>query len=143
MIREERRLSLKSANYWALIYRIPAEEVAALTNPGSSFRLRPHPTASPSIAAEAKSIVALSFRNGPIEDVHAGRVCPTCAGKPEYSHITDEEMKRIMKRAVDRVYTLLSLKAHEPEAYAALVDFGNLYTASWDDPEFENLEPHP
>ena len=29
-IRSERRLSPKSANYWALIYRIPAEEVAAL-----------------------------------------------------------------------------------------------------------------
>ena len=29
-IRSERRLSPKSANYWALIYRIPAAEVAAL-----------------------------------------------------------------------------------------------------------------
>jgi hypothetical protein len=25
------------------------------------------------LAAEAKSIVALAFRNGPIEDVHAGK----------------------------------------------------------------------
>ena len=30
VIRSERRLSAKSANYWALIYRIPAAEVAAL-----------------------------------------------------------------------------------------------------------------
>jgi len=30
VIRSEHRLSAKSANYWALIYRIPAEEVAAL-----------------------------------------------------------------------------------------------------------------
>ncbi len=28
------------------------------------------------LATEAKAIVALAFRNGPIEDVHAGRVCP-------------------------------------------------------------------
>lgn len=30
VLRLERRLSAKSANYWALIYRISAEEVAAL-----------------------------------------------------------------------------------------------------------------
>ena len=30
VIRSERRLSAKSANYWALIYRIPAAEVAVL-----------------------------------------------------------------------------------------------------------------
>lgn len=46
------------------------------------------------LAEEAKSIVALAFRNGPIEDIHAGRECPTCAGKAEYSHITQDEMKR-------------------------------------------------
>ena len=30
VIRSERRLSPKSANYWALIYRIPIEQVLAL-----------------------------------------------------------------------------------------------------------------
>ena len=30
VIRSERRLSARSANYWAIIYCIPAEEVAAL-----------------------------------------------------------------------------------------------------------------
>ena len=53
------------------------------------------------LAAEAKSLVALAFRNGPIEDVHAGKECPTCAGKSEYSHLTQAEMKNIMKQAVD------------------------------------------
>ena len=28
------------------------------------------------LAREAKAIFALAFRNGPIEDVHAGKVCP-------------------------------------------------------------------
>lgn len=32
VIREDRRLSPKSATFWALLYDIPAEEVAALTN---------------------------------------------------------------------------------------------------------------
>jgi len=31
----------------------------------------------PELAAEAKCIVALAFRNGPIEGVHAGKECPT------------------------------------------------------------------
>jgi hypothetical protein len=29
-LRAERRLTRKSANFWALIYRIPSEEIAAL-----------------------------------------------------------------------------------------------------------------
>jgi len=67
-------------------------------------------TFDPELATEAKSIVALAFRNGPIEDVHAGKECPFCAGKPEYSHITQDEMRNIMKQAGDAVYNLLRLK---------------------------------
>ncbi len=48
-------------------------------------------TLDPELAAEAKSTVALAFRNGPIEGVHAGKECTTCAGKSEYSHIATEE----------------------------------------------------
>jgi hypothetical protein len=69
-------------------------------------------TLDPELAAEAKSIVALAFRNGPIEAVHAGKECPTCAGKSEYSHITQAEMKNIMKQAVDTVYKLLWLSTY-------------------------------
>lgn len=58
-------------------------------------------TFDPELATEAKSLVALAFRNGLIEDVHAGKDCPPCAGKSEYSHITQDEMKNIMKQAVD------------------------------------------
>lgn len=67
-------------------------------------------TLDPKLAAEAKSMVALAFRNGRIEDVHAEKECPTCTGKSEYSHITQAEMKNIMKGAVDTVYKLLWLK---------------------------------
>lgn len=35
VIRTERRLSRRSANYWALIYNIPAQEVEALKEPVS------------------------------------------------------------------------------------------------------------
>ena len=39
-------------------------------------------TLVPEIAAEAKALVALAFRNGPIEDLHAGKLCPTCCRRP-------------------------------------------------------------
>ncbi len=54
----------------------------------------------PVLALEAKMIVALAFRNGPIEDLHSGKVCPTCSADSAYSRISDEEMKGIMKAAV-------------------------------------------
>jgi hypothetical protein len=57
------------------------------------------------VAREVKALVALAFRNGPIEDVHAGKNCPTCHGDPQFSHITQGEMRRTMKAAVDRLYT--------------------------------------
>ena len=92
-------------------------------------------TLDPELAAEAKSVVAVAFRNGPIEDVHAGKECPTCAGKSEYSHITQAEMKNIMKQAVDKVYKLLWLKLNDPEKYTATLEFGNRYTRFWAEPK--------
>src|SRR5258707_5619160 len=64
----------------------------------------------PDLAKEAKSIVAHAFRNGPIEDIHAGIDCPTCARKDKYSHITEAEMKSRMKDTVNKSFTLLWLK---------------------------------
>ena len=87
------------------------------------------------LAAEAKSIVGLAFRNGPIENVHAGKECPTCTGKSEYSHITQAEMKNIMKQAVDTVYKLLWLNQNHPEKYDATIDLGSRYTQLWDEPK--------
>jgi hypothetical protein len=84
---------------------------------------------------EAKAIVVLAFRNGPIEDVHAGKTCPTCNGKTGYSRISDDEMKLIMKSAVNRVYRLLRLKSDDPSTYAQQIAYGELCTLGWDDPE--------
>jgi hypothetical protein len=60
------------------------------------------------LAVEAKALVALAFRNGPIEDLHAGRPCTVCSGNREISHITDEEIKAIMKSAVNTIYRLVA-----------------------------------
>ena len=87
------------------------------------------------LVREAKAIVALAFRNGPIEDLHAGRPCPSCEGKAGYSRISDPEMKVIMKNAVNHVYKLLRLKVEDPDLYAREIAFGERHTAKWDDPE--------
>jgi len=89
----------------------------------------------PDLEREAKAIVLLAFRNGPIEDVHAGRPCPNCSGQKGYSHITDDEMKRIMKAAVDRVFTLLALKSEQPDRYEGFLTFATLQTKEWDSPQ--------
>jgi len=86
------------------------------------------------VAREAKAIVALVFRNGPIEDVHAGKPCSTCRGKQGYSRITDAEVKRIIQNAVNRLYRLLLLRDSDPAEYEAEIAFGIQYTASWDNP---------
>jgi hypothetical protein len=59
------------------------------------------------LALEAKMIVAMAFRNGPIEALHTGKPCPTCSVDSTYSRISDDEMKGILKAAVNSVYSLL------------------------------------
>ncbi len=86
------------------------------------------------LAREAKAIVALAFRNGPIEDLHAGKPCPACEGKAGFSRITDAEMKTIMKNAVDRVYALLCLRSENPAEYESQIKYGERNTLRWDEP---------
>ena len=49
-------------------------------------------------------------------------------------NITQTEMKKIMKKAVDTVYKLLWLKQNDPEKYEATLEFGNRYTRFWEEP---------
>jgi hypothetical protein len=99
------------------------------------------PPIDPHLAIEAKAITALAFRSGPIEDIHAGKACAACAGKSEISHISDDEMKRMMKAAVNAVYRLLWQRDHDPEAYLKSLTLGERYTHQWDDPEIETPRP--
>jgi len=94
-------------------------------------------THDPELGAEAKALVALAFRNGPIENLHAGRPCALCSGKPDVSHISDDEMKDLMKSAVNALYRLLWLREHDPRAYDEQLALGRRYTLHWDDPEFK------
>lgn len=87
------------------------------------------------LALEAKAIVALAFRNGPIEDIHAGTPCSACSGKPGVSRISDEEMKLIMKNAVNVVYKLLKLKSTDLDGYIRKIEYGARVAARWDEPK--------
>jgi hypothetical protein len=78
------------------------------------------------LAMEAKALVVLAFRNGPIEDLHAGKPCSVCSGRPEVSHISDDEMKVVMKSAVDAMYRLLWQRDYDPAAYNETLAFGRL-----------------
>jgi hypothetical protein len=50
-------------------------------------------------------------------------------------------MKMIMKSAVDQVYALLCLKSENPAAYESSINFGELYTAKWDEPSLPSEHP--
>lgn len=89
------------------------------------------------LAVEAKALVVLAFRNGPIEDLHTGRPCTVCSGKPEVSHISDEEMQAVMKSAVDTLYRLLWQRDCDPAAYNESLAFGRRQTTHWDAPELK------
>jgi len=90
----------------------------------------------PTIEEESRAIVLLAFRNGPIENVHAGRArCSRCTK----SGITDEEMKQINKTAVNRVWMLLKMRERQPQRYRACVLYGSRITKNWDPPEEDAL----
>ena len=86
--------------------------------------------------AVAQAFTAAAFRNGPLEDLHAGKTCPTCDGKDEYSHLDNSDIKALMKFAVDKLNVLLQLWQDEPAIFAKYVMYINrCYTSEWDAPE--------
>jgi hypothetical protein len=57
--------------------------------------------------------------------------------KARVSHVSDEEMKRIMKAAVNAMYRLLWQRDHDPEAYLKSLASCERPTQKWGDPEIE------
>lgn len=79
-----------------------------------------------SIAEEAKSLVADCFRNGPLEDLHAK------------SKISQEEMKELMKYAVNRMFYWLWLKENSNFLYNIKLKTNHLiYSSGWDEPDID------
>ncbi len=65
---------------------------------------------------EANAIVAHVFRNGFIEDLHAGIVEEKLLD-PKYSRITNDEMKKLMIECCEKMEKLLRLREENPQAY--------------------------
>jgi hypothetical protein len=83
------------------------------------------------IRDEANALTVLAFRNGMIEQLHAGRHDPVL-GDPEVSRISNEEMKALMIEASERLAKLLHLKEANPEEYARKLEFAWRYCRNWD-----------
>ncbi|MFH1921230.1 MAG: hypothetical protein ABIP48_15290 [Planctomycetota bacterium] len=81
---------------------------------------------------EANAIVAMAFRNGPIEDLHVGKWSELLSN-PELSRITDDEMKTLMINACEQVAKLLELKESDPEEYyKKMMSYGHMYCRRWE-----------
>lgn len=87
------------------------------------------------MADQAKTYALLAFRNGPLENLHAGRVCEHCSGDTTVSHITTAEMKVLMKFAVDRIYELLALRLIDLDEFDKKMRYALEFTKNWDEPE--------
>ena len=80
---------------------------------------------------EANAIVAMAFRNGPIEDLHAGKSSELLSN-PELSRITDDEMKTLMINACEQVARLLQMKESDPEGYyLEMMSYGWRFCRGW------------
>ena len=99
----------------------------------------------------AKSIAVLCVRNTFLEDLHSGTTPSSPSGDysdvkvvtpygeipwSKLSRLSDEEMKRLMKEIVDKIYTYLC-RMEEPDFLEAFLRLGHLYASRWDQPQME------
>ncbi len=97
----------------------------------------------------AKCMVLRCFRNGAIEDLHAGKsphtetgdysdvTVATPAGElawQDTSKISDEQMREIMKEATNKLYSFL-MNMHDEAFLEKSLNFSKRYTVKWDAPE--------
>ncbi len=97
----------------------------------------------------AKTLTAMCVRNTEIEDIHAGTAPVTKTGDysdvkvidaegreipwNKVSRISDEEMKTLMKRIVNRLYTFF-IQEEDPR-FQKQVHYFERVAAKWDAPE--------
>jgi hypothetical protein len=68
------------------------------------------------IRDEANAITAYAFRNGFLEDLHAGEHSELVESN-RYGRITDDEMKKLMIEASSKVAELLQMARDDPDGY--------------------------
>lgn len=83
------------------------------------------------IRDEANALTAFAFRNGFLEDLHAGKPLPT-AQQSGFSRISDDEMRRLMIEASEKLARLLAMKQQDPQKYEAFIrQYNKTYCRSW------------
>jgi hypothetical protein len=80
---------------------------------------------------EANALTAYAFRNGFLEDLHAGKSSPLLE-QPGYSRISDDEMRKLMIEASAKMEEMLRLKREQPGKYALFMrDYQRRYCRKW------------
>ena len=80
---------------------------------------------------EANALTSAVFRNGFLEDLHAGKSSELLENK-NFSRITDPEMKKLMIETSQRLARFLEWRATKPEKYWKEIRFFHEnYTKNW------------
>lgn len=83
------------------------------------------------IRDEANALTAFAFRNGFLEDLHAGKSLPV-AQQSGFSRISDDEMRRLMIEASEKLAQLLTKKQQDPQGYETFIrQYHKIYCGSW------------
>lgn len=81
---------------------------------------------------EANALTAYAFRNGPLEQLHAGK-SSSLLNDPDLSRVTDAEMKQLMINASATLAKVLALRDRDPERYRRFVQgYGLRFCRAWD-----------
>ena len=101
-------------------------------------------------SALAKALVVTCVRNTFLEELHSGKTPRTQAGDfsdvkvitpsgeiawKELSRISNDEMQRLMKEVVNKLFTAL-VRIDDPEFLKSLDSLSGQYIANWDEPDF-------
>lgn len=73
---------------------------------------------------EANALTCIAFRNGYIEQLHAGKHSELLEN-PELSRITNAEMKKLMIGASSKLAEILAMKETDPDKYWKQINYFN------------------
>ena len=81
---------------------------------------------------EANALIAMAVRNGPLEELHAGKHS-ALVEDDSLSRITDAEMKQLMIHATRMLAGLLRVRDKDPELYQRWIrTYGMMFCQFWE-----------
>jgi hypothetical protein len=110
---------------------VPSKEQEALAEQELLNHVRLTSEGEFTLRDEANALTAYAFRNGFLEDLHAGKSSPLLE-QPGYSRISDDEMRKLMIEASAKLEEMLRLKREEPGKYELFMrDYQRRYCRKW------------